>query len=137
MKRCVTKELAMISGNTLMNLFRLQKMLLLVGCAIGLMFLAGSLPAYADDVSVTTSFDCVGDTCTQSIEHQDKAPFKGTLTLTVTNSGTQSWGDFHFQIYSMYPSAFWSNPANVSFVTTGLYAPTYANGGTNKPLHTR
>ena len=55
----------MISGKTIMNLFKLQKVLLFVGCAVGLMLLAGSLPVYADDVSFTTSFDCVGETCTQ------------------------------------------------------------------------
>jgi hypothetical protein len=26
--------------------------------------------------------------------------FKGTATVTVTNTGTQAWGDFHFQVYN-------------------------------------
>lgn len=34
-------------------------------------------------------------------DHQEGAPYKGTGMIFVTNTGTQSWGDFHFQIYSV------------------------------------
>jgi hypothetical protein len=30
--------------------------------------------------------------------HEDADPFKGWVNVTVTNSGTVPWGDFHFQI---------------------------------------
>ena len=33
--------------------------------------------------------------------HDDDDPFKGWATLTVTNSMTEQWGDFHFEIYEM------------------------------------
>lgn len=32
------------------------------------------------------------------IDHTDGDPWKGTLSLTVTNNGIDPWGDFHFSI---------------------------------------
>lgn len=44
--------------------------------------------------------------------------FKGTYTLTVTNTGTEAWGDFHFEIiYGLD-----GDPANVLFLDSGMTA---------------
>ena len=33
------------------------------------------------------------------VQHDDVDPFKGDATVTVTNSGSQAWGDFHLEFY--------------------------------------
>ena len=33
--------------------------------------------------------------------HEDSDPFKGSITLTVTNTGTEAWGDFHFEFFQV------------------------------------
>ncbi|MEN8127825.1 MAG: PEP-CTERM sorting domain-containing protein [Planctomycetota bacterium] len=48
--------------------------------------------------TATASFDGVGEAVQLVEEHVDADPWKGTFTLTVTNTGTQAWGDFHFGI---------------------------------------
>ena len=67
----------------------------------------------ADDADVTMSFSNVGVGVRETIQHDEVGennPFKGWLNLTVTNSGSEAWGDFHFQIFS-----FPSNPGTVFF----------------------
>jgi hypothetical protein len=44
--------------------------------------------------------------------------FKGTFTLTVTNTGTEDWGDFHFEI--IYGVG--GDPANVLFLDSSMSA---------------
>ncbi|MBU0995318.1 MAG: hypothetical protein KJ737_22710 [Proteobacteria bacterium] len=34
-------------------------------------------------------------------EHVEADPWKGVLGLTVTNTGTEAWGDFHFGIFQV------------------------------------
>jgi hypothetical protein len=100
---------------------------LLFGCVLNLIFLFGAGKASAHEVSMIIP-DGISLGQSYSFEHDDQAPFKGYAQITVTNTGTQSWGDFHFQIYSLYPNTFWSNPADVFFVTSDPYAPAYKNG---------
>lgn len=96
-------------------------------------------------------FDCAGSGCapilvndpsdpnfnyqSNAFVHNDQAPFKGVATIEVTNTGTQSWGDFHFQVFSLGTPG-WSNPADVFFNISGSYYPTYSNsvGGPIIPL---
>jgi hypothetical protein len=62
--------------------------------------LLGVLPAaQADDAYWSGSISGVGPGSAVDVEHHDLDPFKGFLFLTVQNSGSQPWGDFHFQIY--------------------------------------
>ena len=102
-------------------------------------------------------FDCTGSVCTpilanpndptdsgfnslyDAFVHNDQSPFKGVATIEVTNTGTQSWEDFHFQVFSLYGTpngAGWSSPANVFFDISGSDYPTYSNsvGGPTIPL---
>lgn len=53
----------------------------------------------ADDAFITTSIAGTGDLVSQSFEHEDADPFKGTVYVEVTNSGSEAWGDFHFGFY--------------------------------------
>jgi hypothetical protein len=74
--------------------------------------LLGAVPgARADDAYIITDF---GDFVPQDFEHEDAEPFKGVLDLTVTNTGTQAWGDFHFEIYEILG---FGSVENVDFVT--------------------
>lgn len=92
---------------------------------VGALAVSISGAAYADSVTITTSFDCVGAyACEQQVTHTDAAPFKGSVDITLTNSGTQAWGDFHFFIFQ----AGLETVENVDFdVTTA--APTSSQSG--------
>ena len=97
-------------------------------------------------------FDCTGSGCapllvndasdpsfdyqSNAFVHSDQSPFKGVATIEVTNTGTQSWGDFHFQIFTLAPMSGWSKPSDVFFDISGAYYPTYSNsvGGPAIPL---
>ncbi len=47
----------------------------------------------------TGSIGEVGPTGTVQTVHEDFDPFKGPFTVTVTNTGSSPWGDFHFGIF--------------------------------------
>ena len=76
--------------------------------AILLFFVA--TPVFAHDGSWTESLT---DWDPITLGHDDYDPWKGTATLTVTNSMTEQWGDFHFAIYEI------TNPGSVIFTTGG------------------
>jgi hypothetical protein len=82
--------------------------ILIVLCVLG--FVAAS-PARAHDAFIVTDFS---DFTAQEYEHTDAAPFKGVVDVTVTNTGTVAWADFHFEIFEV-PG--WGSVENVDFVT--------------------
>jgi hypothetical protein len=88
----------------------------------GLLFLGGTAPAWADPVTIGPhDIDCIGSTCELSARHDDGDPFKGSITLTVTNTGTEAWGDFHFE-FSQIPGG---DPIDdVHWVVSSGYEPT-------------
>ena len=49
--------------------------------------------------------------------HEDAYEWKGWFQVTATNSGTEAWGDFHFQITGI-------GIQNVDFVVDAPYQPT-------------
>jgi hypothetical protein len=73
--------------------------------------------AWADDVNINMdhnggndlAFTSTGSTSGLTFDHYDKDPFKGSATVTVTNSGSENWGGFHFEIFG-------SGIENVHFV---------------------
>jgi hypothetical protein len=67
-------------------------------------------PVFAHDGSWTQSIPSWDSVL---LGHNDAPDWKGTATLTVTNSMLQQWGDFHFAIYEM------TNPGSVIFTTGG------------------
>jgi MYXO-CTERM domain-containing protein len=86
-------------------------------CCILCTLVAISLPAYAHDMNVNTSFDYVLEE--KTFEHQDADPWKGYVNFTVTNNGSEPWTDFHFQIFSVVGDA-----TSVEIVETSPYEPT-------------
>ena len=66
-------------------------------CAV----LALASAAQADDGTWTGSIAGLGPDSGNAvfITHADQAPHAGWFTVTATNTGTQPWGDFHFEIY--------------------------------------
>ena len=64
---------------------------------VGLIGFLGMTEAHAHSVQILDSFEMSLDD-TELIDHTDEDPWKGTLSLTVTNTGLDPWGDFHFQI---------------------------------------
>ncbi len=67
-------------------------------------------PVFAHDGEWTESL-ASWDSIT--LGHNDAPEWKGTATLTVTNSMSEQWGDFHFAIYEL------TNPGSVIFTTGG------------------
>jgi len=47
----------------------------------------------------TASIGGLGPGYAIEFTHNDMEPFKGYIHLTVTNTGSDPWGDFHFQIF--------------------------------------
>lgn len=79
----------------------------------------------AHDANEYLEFGVVGGSARKEITHNDTGDkaddnnYKGWFNLTVTNTGTEAWGDFHFQIFS-----FPTNPGTVFFEKNIAYAPT-------------
>lgn len=60
---------------------------------VALAFLA--VPALAHDESYVLSMQLGGE---ENLGHSDESPFKGWANFEVTNTGSEAWGDFHFEI---------------------------------------
>jgi len=74
--------------------------------------------ASADDAYIgnvtPVEFADVGSGALQEFVHNDADPWKGFAYVTVKNTSTQDWGDFHFQI---------SGANDVYFIVTTPYEP--------------
>lgn len=55
-----------------------------------------------------------------SFEHPDQDPWAGWVNVTVTNTGTEAWGDFHFEIFSVGGY----DVSNVDWIVAPPYEPT-------------
>ena len=88
----------------------------------------GVSPALASDGSWTGSIGCPDETCIVDVSHNDFTPFKGNFTVTVQNSGSAPWGDFHFRIFDPMGG---QDISNVSFLdaSMGGYDPTSSQAG--------
>jgi hypothetical protein len=73
--------------------------LITTGILLTALLFSGFAPAMADDVTIVTDLNGVGAGVFRAYDHEDANPFKGFLNLTVTNTGTEAWGDFHFYIF--------------------------------------
>lgn len=81
-----------------------------------------SITAWADNQTIDDPYEmALGDY--SFIEHQDSDPFKGTLTLTFTNTGSDPWGDFHFEIFGVQG---FPEPASVVFTDASTTDNTYS-----------
>jgi len=63
---------------------------------VSLIILSGCTFAFAHDDSVVLDLE-LG--VSYDWAHEDADPFKGFADVTVTNTGTLPWGDFHFGFY--------------------------------------
>ncbi|HOK66094.1 MAG TPA: PEP-CTERM sorting domain-containing protein [Anaerohalosphaeraceae bacterium] len=54
--------------------------------------------------------------------HNDADPWKGLITLNVTNTGSDPWGDFHFQIVG--PGAFFSEQGTATNIPGAVWTVT-------------
>lgn len=77
----------------------------------------GASPAYAHDADIVTEFPGFE---AQEFEHEDADPWKGWVNLQVKNTGTESWGDFHFEIFQV-PG--YDPVDDVSFIVDDPYEP--------------
>jgi len=94
--------------------------------ALAVLFIA-AVPAFADSVVIDTSFGGTGAGAAQSYPHEDHEPHAGWVTVNVTNTGTEAWGDFHFEIYDPMGT---QDISNVHFLVDPPYEPT----STQSPL---
>jgi hypothetical protein len=86
-----------------------------VGMALVFAALCGSV--FADNVTINQDFD---DMAEITVTHEDVDPFKGYAYVTVSNSGSVAWGDFHFEIVSYMGS----DVSNVEIVDVDPFKPT-------------
>lgn len=86
-----------------MNLVRLKNVLLLGVAALVMMSVSvGTAMAHSvtiDDVIALSDFG--EENPYLGIAHADEYDWKGYLTLTVSNTGDQGWGDFHFFLFDV------------------------------------
>lgn len=96
----------------------------LLSLSVGLVLLAGTAPSWGHSFDVTTSFDCLGGggSCPQEVIHEDAADWKGWIGLAVTNTGTEDWGDFHFELFPSPPG--FEDITNVVFDVSSPNEPT-------------
>lgn len=97
--------------------------LLVLLSALALTLLASAAMAHDGSFEWTfTSWD------QQSSNHNDADPWKGYATITVYNSSTNYWGDFHFQIGGAPNVFILASPAPTSSIVS--YAWSIGGGGT-------
>lgn len=105
-----------------------MKRVVLLSTALGVMltlsFLLLSEKAWTHDMNVDLTIGGVGRIHQRELLHEDGEPWKGFLTVNVTNTGTAAWGDFHFQIFSAPGYS-----GNVVFDVGGSNAPTSSQSG--------
>lgn len=112
----------------------MKRMFTFTVCALVLI----SSISFADPAFITTDFAFTGSGTAQQVVHNDSGPFKGLVTVTVTNTGTQDWGDFHFEIFQSSAETV----ENVHFLDASMQAydsafgsdPTYTVGGVGRTL---
>ncbi len=98
--------------------------ILLTLAAIGLLGFSTALAHDADPIAIDLG---LGDT--YYMGHDDDDPWKGTATVTVTNSGTEPWRTFYFQIFD----PMWQGNYTDVVFTTGDGSYPRLNGVTVDP----
>ena len=93
--------------------------------------------ALADDAVVNHDWSATGISNGWTAEHEDAEPFKGSVTLNVTNTGLENWGDFHFKITDYTGMYDISNVDFVSGVISNVnYDPSISINGTPLVINT-
>ena len=95
--------------------------------------LANAAPVLADDATVgPLLFDGTGEGVAITETHYEPVndnpdDHKGWAIITVTNTGTEAWGDMHFQIAGI-------GVDSVSWIEGGLFNPTYKLDNVPTPM---
>ncbi len=114
-------------------MFTFKRASAVIALCLGLAFI--SSPAFADDVSVGTlanpyEINYVGNVGLEEVIHEEgltnPGEFKGWFNLTVKNTCTEDWGDFHFELFEA--PGFLS--PNTTFDIAGVNEPTSSQTGT-------
>jgi hypothetical protein len=102
------------------------KLLSLILFALGTLLLMQPLSVWACDFSLITDIGGVGQGYKQEPEHTEGDPwnYKGWMNIEVTNTGTEAWGDFHFEIFQVGESV-----ENVDFDVSSPNEPTSSQTG--------
>lgn len=87
--------------------------------AVLLFVLLIAVSSMAHDVNIVTDFSGVGISYEKTFDHNDQDPWKGYVNVSVTNTSSEDWGDFHFKITEVPGYAY----TNVLFVVTSPYEP--------------
>ena len=93
---------------------------------LGFFVLSSPLPVLAHDFTMEDlEIGGVGEGFEIEAGHEEEDPFKGWLNIEVTNTGDESWGDFHFQIIQ------WGSETveNVDFIVADPNQPTSSQDG--------
>ena len=85
----------------------------------------GTAPAWGHSFSYSTDVSCVGSGCAVFLDHEEADPFKGWANITVTNTGTEAWGDFHLEIFQVTGETV----EDVAFIVDAPYQPTSTQSG--------
>ena len=81
-------------------------------CLFGMMLLIGPANVWAHSQIISSPITLeLGETF--DIRHDDYSDWKGTLSLTVTNTGSEAWGDFHFYLLSADDSVVFDDTLSV------------------------
>ena len=97
-----------------------RRMLPMAILVAGLVAFGFSSSALADDINIVVDIANIGEV--HSYNHNDANPFGGWINVSVTNTGTESWGDFHFELFEVPSNP--QNIANIDFLVDPPYEPT-------------
>ncbi len=113
----------------LAGLVKCRRLAILVLALVAALLFAGAPQLWAHSASFDDPFlfSSFGPGSYQEITHIDDSPWKGFVTLTATNTGTENWTDFHFGIFSVFGS-------DISRVYFQGGTPTMTVGGNPVPL---
>jgi len=88
------------------------------------MLLSGVAPAKAHDYAPDPFGMTLGQTL--QLNHGDGDPWAGWVNLTVTNTGTEAWGDFHFEIKEIQG---FGSVEKIDWLSDSPYAPISSQSG--------
>lgn len=97
-------------------------------CGMGMILMVAALcgTVLADDATINEAISTMAGI---TVEHEDAYPFKGLVSVTVTNNTGIDWGDFHFEIMEV-PG--WPSVENVDILT--LPVPTSSQTLSSPPV---
>ncbi len=106
----------MASGESSLHVTSVRKYFQIA--VVGFAALAVATAAYGHDGSWEGDIGGTGPGFIVEVDHEDATPWKGWMTVDVTNTGDEPWGDFHFGIFD--PTGGGQDISNVHFLDASL-----------------